>query len=182
MKSLVLLLLSLASLGLVGSAFAVFSVKKGSISFTSDAPLEVIKASSDGLKGLIDPNEKTFAFTIDMATFEGFNSPLQKEHFNENYLETKTHRKSSFSGKIIEEVDLTKDGTYTVRAKGKLEIHGVTNERIIKSTLTVKEGKFRVRSNFTMLLAEHDIAIPKIVHQKIAEEIQVAVDAEFEAK
>ncbi|MBK8564052.1 MAG: YceI family protein [Saprospiraceae bacterium] len=182
MKSLLYLLLSLTPLGLGGSLFGVFSVKKSNVSFTSDAPLEVIRASSDGLKGLIDNDEHTFAFTIDLTTFQGFNSSLQREHFNENYLETYTHRKASFSGKLIEKVDFTKDGTYTVRAKGKLQLHGVTNERIIKSEVTVKGGKFRLRSNFTVLLAEHDISIPKIVHQKIAEEIQVAVDAEFENK
>ncbi len=182
MKPLAFVLFSFASLGLVGTALGVFSTKKGSVSFTSDAPLEVIKASSDELKGLIDPKANTFAFTIDMTSFRGFNSPLQMEHFNENYLETTTYQKSSFSGKIIEEVDFTKDGTHILRAKGKLEIHGVTTERIIKSEVTVKDGKFRVRSNFTVLLAEHDIAIPKIVHQKVAEEIQVAVDAEFESK
>jgi polyisoprenoid-binding protein YceI len=163
-------------------AATIFSVKKGGINFVSDAPLEVIKASSNELKGIIDTEKNTFAFSIDMQSFQGFNSPLQKEHFNENYLETKQHRKATFAGKIIEEVDLTKDGSYTLRAKGKLDVHGVSNERIIKSDLTVKDGKFRVKSNFTVLLSEHDIAIPKIVYQKIAEEIKVEVDAEFEGK
>lgn len=169
-------------LGFANPNASVYSAQQGSVSFTSDAPLEAIKASSIELKGLIDADQKTFAFTIDLQTFQGFNSPLQREHFNENYLETKVHRKASFAGKIIEQVDLTKDGTYTLRAKGKLAIHGVANERIIKSEVTVKGGRFRVRSSFTVLLAEHDIAIPKIVHQKIAEEIMVEVDAEFEGK
>lgn len=177
-----MLLLVVTPIRLANPSVGVFSVKKGSIHFVSYAPLEVIKASSNELKGLIDAEQNSFAFTIDMATFEGFNSPLQREHFNENYLETKVHRKATFAGKIIEDVDLTKDGTYPVRAKGKLNLHGVSNERIIKSEVTVKGGKFSVRSNFTVLLSEHDIAIPKIVHQKIAEEIKVEVNAAFEAK
>ncbi len=182
MTRLILLLLVVTPLRLANPSAGVFSVKKGSIHFVSDAPLEVIKASSNELKGLIDADQNSFAFSIDMATFEGFNSPLQREHFNENYLETKVYRKATFSGKIIEAVDLSKDGTYSVRAKGKLDVHGVSNERIIKSEVTVKGGKFRVRSKFTVLISEHDIAIPKIVHQKIAEEVKVEVDAEFEAK
>ena len=172
----------LSPMQLSDSANGVFSTKKGSIQFTSDAPLEVIDAKSSELKGLIDTEQNSFAFSVDMQTFQGFNSPLQKEHFNENYLETKLYRKASFSGKIIEAVDLTKDGTYSVRAKGKLDVHGVSNERIIKSEVTVKGGKFRVKSSFTVLLNEHDIAIPKVVYQKIAEEIKVVVDAEFEGK
>ncbi len=35
-------------------------------------------------------------------------------------------------GKIIEKIDFPKDGKYTSRAKGKLTIHGVEQERIIK--------------------------------------------------
>jgi hypothetical protein len=36
-----------------------------------------------------------------------------------------------------------------------------------------------VKSTFTIPLAEHNITIPKIVHQKIAEEIQVTINASF---
>ena len=160
----------------------IISTKKSTIHFTSDAPLELIEATSNEVKGVIDTDQNSFAFSVDMQSFKGFNSPLQKEHFNENYLETKEHRKATFTEKIIEPVDFTKDGVYTIRAKGKLDIHGVVQERIIKSEVTVKNGKLHVRSNFTVLLSEHDIAIPKIVQQKIAEEIKVDVDAEFEAK
>ena len=52
-----------------------------------------------------------------MRSFQGFNSPLQKEHFNENYVESDKFPDASFKGKVIEDVDLSKDGTYEVRAK-----------------------------------------------------------------
>ncbi|RMG76309.1 MAG: YceI family protein [Bacteroidetes bacterium] len=160
-------------------AQSVFFIEKGTVYFKSDAPLELIEATSKELKGAIDAQKRTFAFTVEMATFEGFNSPLQREHFNENYLESHLYPQASFLGKIIENVDLTKDGTYTVRAKGQLSIHGITQERIIKSTVVVKKGKLRVESDFTVFLKEHDIAIPKIVYQKIAEEIKVRIRADF---
>jgi hypothetical protein len=53
-----------------------------------------------------------------MRSFQGFNSPLQKEHFNENYVESDKFPEASFKGKIIEDQDLTVDGTYELRAKG----------------------------------------------------------------
>ena len=84
-------------------------VKQGSISFESNAELEIIKASSNKLKGLFNAATKNFAFTIEIATFEGFNSALQKEHFNENYMETAAFPKASFSGKILDTFDPTKD-------------------------------------------------------------------------
>lgn len=65
-----------------------FSATSGTISFQSDAPFELIKARSKEVKGLLDITKKTFAFKVRMESFEGFNSPLQREHFNENYMES----------------------------------------------------------------------------------------------
>ena len=160
----------------------VYVIKKGSVKFTSDAPLELIEAESKELKGLIDFGKETFAFTVASGSFEGFNSALQKEHFNENYMESKIFPRSSFSGKIIEKLDLSQDGDYTIRAKGKLVVHGVEQERIIKSGLKVRNGVVAIESVFTVPLQDHNITIPKVVYQKIAEEITVAINAVAEKK
>jgi hypothetical protein len=45
--------------------------------------------------------------------------------------------------------------------------------------LKIEKGTLKVYADFTVLLAEHDISIPKIVHQKIAEEIAVNIEATF---
>ena len=155
----------------------IYRTNSGHISFVSEAPLELIKAASSKMKGAIDPGAQTFAFSVQNVSFEGFNSALQREHFNENYMESTRYPTCSFSGKIIEPVDFTKDGSYTVRAKGKLKAHGVEQERIINSTITVANGAVKVNSQFVVALEDHKITIPKIVHQKIAEQINVEVDA-----
>jgi len=160
----------------------VYLAQKSKVSFVSDAPLELIKASSTKLKGAIDAEKRTFAFSIPADSFKGFNSPLQQEHFYENYLEAKAYPVSTFEGKIIEKVDLLKNGNYSVRAKGKLDIHGVVQERIIKVQLRVLDGVIYAESNFTILLQDHNITIPKVVYQKIAEEVKVVVTVEFENK
>lgn len=159
-----------------------FSVNKGSISFRSDAPLEIIKASSNELKGVIETDKKQFAFTIKIRSFVGFNSGLQRDHFNENYLETNKFPDATFRGRIIEDIDFTKDGTNAIRAKGILTIHGVSQERIIKSDLAIRNGIIFIRSNFTVLLADHNIPIPKVVHEKLASEIKVEVNTELKSK
>ena len=154
-----------------------YRVEDGTIDFRSDAPLELIEASSGNLRGIINPEDNTFAFAVKASTFQGFNSPLQREHFNENYLESKKYPEATFTGKIIEHIDLSKPGNYTIRAKGKLNVHGVEQERIIKSEVVSSGNTLEVSSNFTVLLEEHNIRIPKIVYQKIAEEIQVHIHA-----
>lgn len=150
-----------------------YSVTNAHMSFTSDAELELIEAASDKVQGLIDPSNNTFAFTVDIKTFEGFNSALQREHFNEKYMESDKFPRAVFSGKIIEPVDLTADGTYDIRAKGALDIHGQKQTRIIKSKVTVSKGVLDLEARFFVPLADHDISIPTIVSQKIATEIKV---------
>jgi len=180
MKIHLVVLLSLARLISTSTdSREVYLVENGHIQFRSYAPLEVIEASSNELKGAIDINKRTFAFTVGVKSFEGFNNPLQKEHFKENYLESDDYPTASFLGRIIEKTDLTQDGEYTLRAKGELKIHGVTQERIIKSIAIVQNGQLSIEANFSVLLNEHDITIPRIVWQKIAEEIQVHVKADF---
>jgi YceI-like domain len=151
----------------------------GKISFNSNAPLEVIAAKSPDLKGLIDPLNGNFAFSVRNKTFRGFNSVLQEEHFHESYMESHRYEVSSFTGKIIEKIDFSKNGTQTIRAKGKLNVHGIERERIIQSIVEINGKQLTVKSTFTIPLAEHNITIPKIVHQKIAEEIQVTINASF---
>jgi YceI-like domain len=155
----------------------IFSCNDGIASFISYAPLEVIKAKSNHMRGAIDPGARTCLFVIRVNTFQGFNSGLQQEHFNENYLESEKFPEASFRGKLVEDVDLRKDGTYAVRAKGMLTLHGVQQERIINGTIEVKSGTMHIHSQFSILLEDHNITVPRIVHQKISPEMEVTIDA-----
>jgi hypothetical protein len=180
MRSLIILFFSLFSFfNLNQDIEGVYIVQDSQISFKSDAPLELIQAESKELAGIINTEKYTFAFTIPMNSFDGFNSALQKEHFRENYLETHKFPSATFKGKMIELINFNKEGVYEVRAKGILNIHGVEQERIIKSTVTVGGNKITVVSNFEVMLEDHNIQIPKVVHQKIAEEIFLELNAEF---
>lgn len=151
----------------------------GRIEFSSDAPLEIIRAKSEYLKGVVNTVTRDFAFTMNINSFEGFNSDIQQTHFLENYLEQKKYPRATFTGKLIEDIPFGKPGVYPVRAKGTLDIHGVKKERIIKGTVTVNGGGGKVQTQFSIPVADHGISIPRIVQQKIADQIQVTVDIEF---
>src|SRR6478609_1484216 len=151
--------------------------KNGEISFTSNAQLEVISASSNKVQGIINAATSEFAFKVEIRSFNGFNSELQRQHFYENYMETEKFPSATFSGKIIEQVDFSQDGTYEVRAKGDLDIHGEKQTRIIKCKVTIKNNTATLDSRFLVPLIDHNIKIPKIVNQKIATEIEVVFKA-----
>lgn len=165
----------------IGTARAgdIYKLKKGSVVFYSRSSQELIHAATDQLRGIMDITKMTYAFKISIITFRGFNSELQREHFNENYLETSLYPDATYTGKIIEDVDLHRDGVYVVRTKGKLKIHGVEQERIIKSQVIRKNGVITIHSNFNILLSDHDIKIPRVVNNKISNTINVTVDGTF---
>ncbi len=177
-----IILLVLAASSICFKKQNIYQTVTGKIIFKSEAPLELIRATSNELAGLLEVDKNNFSFKVNIHSFQGFNSPLQREHFNENYLETYKYPEASFKGKIIEDIDLSKDGSCEVRAKGNFFIHGVPQERIIKSNVVVKNNKIDISSQFTVLLSDHNIPIPKVVNQKLANEIKVEVHATLEPR
>jgi len=160
-----------------------FVTSNGEILFRSEAPQELIKATSKELQGAIEPAGKSFSFKVSMNSFKGFNSAMQQTHFNENYMESVKFKEAVFKGKIIEDIDWNQPGKYPVRAKGILTIHGVPQERIIKADVTILPNKsLQVESLFSVMLSDHNIPIPRIVKEKLAEEIKVGISAKLEPR
>lgn len=154
-------------------ATSIYLTKSGSVSFVSEAPLEEIEASNQQVGAVLDVAKRSVVFQVPITGFKGFNSALQLEHFNENYMETDNYPKATFKGKIIEDIDFTKPGTHKVRAKGMLSIHGEEKERIIPGTIKISSSSIAITTTFDVALADHNITIPRIVTQKIAEVVQV---------
>lgn len=161
---------------------ALLHVVRSQVSFVSDAPLELIQATLRTAKGVMDPVARTFAVQVPVADFDGFNSPLQREHFNENYLESAIHPRAVFKGRVIESLDLRTQGTAVVRAKGTFSLHGVERERIIECQIAVGRDGVRVTSTFPVLLEDHAIRVPRVVQRKVAPEATVTVDLLFRPK
>ena len=151
-----------------------------SIEFHAGTPLEDIDATNTDVRGLINIKTGSVAFVAPNRGFH-FKRSLMEEHFNENYMESDKYKVSTFKGKIInfDEIDLSKDGTYKAIVEGVLNIHGVEKERKIDGEIMVKGKEIMVKSDFMVKLADHKIDIPKIVTEKIAEEVKVNVNATF---
>lgn len=158
-----------------------YTSTQSTVGFFSKTPVEDISAETKEIKALMNVQTKEVAFLIPNTSFQ-FKNKLMQEHFNEKYMESEKYPMSTFKGKINEEVDLTKDGVYPVTVTGKLNIHGVEQERNITGTVAVKEGIIQIKSAFKVQLSAHKIDIPKLVVAKIAEEIDVKVDATLAQK
>ena len=185
----ILIIRKLLTLVLLTGLISSFSVKSqlyisknGKVNFVSEAPLEIIKASSTKLSGVLKTSDKSFVFSVSMKSFNGFNSPLQKIHFNENYIESDKYPAAKFKGKIVEDIDFNKSGKYKVRAKGKFFIHGKENPMTIRCNIEVLKGEIKVDSQFVVYLKDHNIQIPTIVNQKLSEKINVTIKTSLKQK
>ena len=165
--------------GFVSQQNQYLKTSTGTVEFMSDAPLELITAKSEKLNGILSISNSAFAFELAVSSFEGFNSPLQAEHFYENYMQIDRYPTATFTGKIIEFIDFQKTGKIKVRAKGKFTIHGIEKEIMVEINLQIKEESIVADSEFDILLEDYKIKIPKIVNKKIANTIHIAVHAEL---
>jgi hypothetical protein len=152
--------------------------KVGHIIFYSKAPLQNIDAHNDNVGIILNTSNNEIVFKVSIRNFE-FKNPKMQEDFNEDYMETDKYPEASFDGKINEMIDFPKDGTYNVTATGRLKIHGVEKIVTQKGTVTIVNGKVSLHSEFHVLLKDYNIKIPKMVFQKIAEDILVTMDADL---
>ena len=185
----------LALVLLTGSALFAQGIYRGysnKVTFYSHTALEDINATDTVGTMILNTKTNAVIADVDIRGFH-FANPLMEEHFNENYMETDKpgpkdakgnvtypNRKATFSGKINETVDYTKDGTYNVTMTGNLKIHNVTKPRTLNATLIIKGGKITLDCKFNVACADHEIQIPTAVGQKIAEVIEVTIHTEMQ--
>ena len=153
----------------------VYLTHNGNVSFLSKAKFEKIRAKSEELRGTIDIHKRTFSFSMPISSFQGFFNATQKKHFCERFVEQPKFPETSFKGKIIEDIDLSVKGTYVVRGKGMLMLHGIEKERIIDAQVTVKDGQVSIESKFSIPLEDHGILVSRMNTLAIAKVVDVEV-------
>lgn len=158
-----------------------YFTKTGFISFISATPLIDIEGTNNSVTGFLDIKTGEIVFAVFIKDFR-FKLALAEEHFNENYMFSEKYPQSKFKGKIlnINDLDLTKDGTYFVNVEGNLTIKDRTNPVTVKGSLVVKDGKIDARSEFSVLLKDYNIEVPKIVEDKVAKVIPIKVRMIYE--
>jgi polyisoprenoid-binding protein YceI len=149
-----------------------FATSNGQTSFYSSTPAEDISAVNKKTQFILNTSTGEMAVLMKMRDFD-FPNELMEEHFNENYVESEKYPKATFKGKLDQNIDFSKNGTYDATATGVFTVHGRSKNRTISGKLTVQDDKILLDSAFEVPLVDHDIEVPKIVFVKIAQVIQV---------
>ena len=150
--------------------------RAGYASFFSSAPMEDIKAESEQVVSILDVAEGKIAASMLMRSFN-FRKALMQEHFNENYVESDKYPKASFTGSVtnIKDLDLRKDGKYTLDVQGEITLHGVTQPLKVKAEAMVSNGTLQARAVFPLAVKDFNIDVPRLVVNNIAEVVEVTV-------
>jgi polyisoprenoid-binding protein YceI len=160
-----------------------YFTRNGKVNFDSTSPSspEKIEGKNEKATSVMDVATGQMEFAVLMKAFI-FEKALMEEHFNENYVESDKFPKATFKGMIknLNEINLTKDGTYTAKISGKLSVHGVTKDIETTGTFIVKAGIISAKSVFKILLANYNIEVPSLVQDKVAKEASITVDITYE--
>ena len=175
-KSLIILSVLFFSLSVSAQKYL---TRNGTIQFHSETPMEKIEAVNNQVSGVVNMENGEMAFTLLMKAFE-FEKALMQEHFNEKYVESDQYPKAKFKGTIEDFSSLKlKSEATEVTVKGKLTIHGVTQDVTVKGTLAKKGEKIVGVSNFSIVLEDYKIDVPKAVRDNIAKTIDITVKMEY---
>ncbi len=160
-----------------------YYTKTAKIDFDATAPSSPEKIIGTNRSGtcVIDSKNGNMQFVVLMKGFE-FERALMEEHFNENYVESNNYPKAEFKGdlKDIDKVNFSKDGTYTVKIKGKLTMHGESNEIETTAKISVTNGKVSATADFNVKLSDYKISIPGLVADKVAKTAQINISCSLE--
>ncbi len=159
----------------------VYLTRTAYVGFFSKTPGEDIKAINNQVYAAIDAGKKNLAFSLLFKSFT-FTKALMQEHFNENYIESDKYPKATFSGSYTGDVDLTKNGVYSVVVKGNLTLHNTTKAIETPATLEVEDQHLAGSATFKVKPEDFNIAIPALVRGKIAQEITVTINADCTLK
>lgn len=161
-----------------------YLTRNGSISFYSHTPLEDIKAQNNEAVSVLNAATGAIQFKVAVKSFH-FPKTAMEEHFNtDDYMASSKFPKAGFDGKIdnISAVDFSKDGSYAVTVSGNLTIRDVTKPVSAKGTIVIKNGKPVASATFTIKRKDYNVIGESFVQKKIAEEIQITVNCEYDAQ
>ena len=155
-----------------------YLTKTGELSFESSVPsFEEVAAKNNSVTAIINTENGEIAALALIKGFR-FKNALMEEHFNENYAESNKYPKANFQGEIENFSPENMPGNFKIN--GDLTFHGVTKSiKNIQVTVDEIGDKITIKGSFRVLASDFKIDIPKIVRNKIAEDVLVSFSFEL---
>ena len=174
MKKILLLAFLFLSVSIVAQKYY---TKTGKTQFKASVDaFEPIEATNNSTTAIINTASGEIASLLFVKAFN-FRVALMQEHFNENYMDSSKYPKATFSGNIqnfsLEELlDSEKD----YKILGVLTIRGIEKNVSVSCRLKKISKGLSLKTNFNVSASDFDIKIPKVVRNKISQEINIIAE------
>ena len=152
-----------------------FGTENGTAEFTSKVPLHTFTGTSSNLFGLLNLEDATVDFYLDLETLKTGNRKRDKDM--RITLDTKQHPFAEFYGKLASEFNPDKNEAQPARVVGKFTIHGVSQEVEIEGELHPTNEGLKLTANWKLNLEDYEIVPPSLLIVKVDEVQEIQIDA-----
>lgn len=156
-----------------------YMTEEGYAEFFSEAPVESFTGESQHLTGMIDLEDGTVDFYLDLNTLETGISRRDRD-MRETYLQTDQYPFAEFYGELSGDFDPEAAGPQQVTATGEFTLHGVTREVSIDGRLQHSGNSLELEASWIINITDYDIEVPSLFVFRVAEEQEVTIQAELE--
>lgn len=160
-----------------------YITKTGAIDFEASVPsFEEVAATNNSVTALFNSDNGEIAILVLVKAFR-FKNALMEEHFNENYAESDQYPKASFKGTILNFSVEKLNDKKEFYINGELTFHGIAKPiNQIPVRMGIVNGGIMLSGGFSVLATDFNIKIPKIVKNKLSDEVQVDFSFELQKK
>ena len=153
----------------------IYKTESGKAVFLSKVPLHDFEGSSDQLVGLINLEDKTVDFYLDLETLDTGNGKRDKDM--RLTLETKKFPFGEFFGKLVSDFDPTSSEIQAAKVEGVFKIHGKEKEVEIDGTLQMTAEGILLKAGWILNLEDYAIKPPRLLIIKVDEEQEININA-----
>jgi len=149
----------------------VLSFHHGEIEFYTSSMVTDIEAATEKADVKLDIQTGNIEVAINIKSFV-FEYETMQEHFNEKYMESDKFPQATFKGKIKQDISNLTD-EIEIDASGKMTIHGVTRDILIKAKISKAEGYTVVKCKIPIVFKDYNVDDPSILTKSVANDVLV---------
>ena len=152
-----------------------FFTDSGTAVFHSKVPLHTFSGTSENLTGLINLEDNTVDFYLDLATLDTGNGKRDKDM--RLTLDVENHPFGEFYGKLVSEFDPTNSAPQTAIVEGVFKIHGNQQDVRIEGQLIPDGNQLTLQAGWILRLEDYDIVPPSLLFVKVDQEQEIEINA-----
>jgi len=152
-----------------------YYTETGTAIFHSKVPLHTFSGSSSNLTGLINLDEGTVDFYLDLETLDTGNGKRDKDM--RLTLETDKYPFGEFFGQLIGDFDPNLNQPQDVEVEGVFKIHGKEQNVQIQGQLTPEGEQMRLTAAWILELEDYEIEPPKLLFIKVDQQQEIEINA-----